>query len=75
MKVLGVDPSLRSTGYAVLEGDRKEQKVLEYGVIKTRSGGTLQESIDRITMGIDEVVRRHRPQWLLRKSLPLETVG
>ena len=64
MKVLGVDPSLRSTGYAVLEGDRKEQKVLEYGVIKTRSGGTLQESIDRITMGIDEVVRRHRPQWL-----------
>jgi crossover junction endodeoxyribonuclease RuvC len=64
MKVLGVDPSLRSTGYAVLEGDRKAQRVLEYGVFKTRKGASIPESIDRITRGIEDVVRRHSPDCL-----------
>jgi len=64
MRILGVDPSLRSTGYAVLEGNRKSQKVLEYGVIRSFKGETLQESIDRITQGIEEVILRHRPEVL-----------
>jgi len=64
MKVLGVDPSLRSTGYAVLEGDRRGQRVLEYGVVKTRSGTSIPETIGRITRGIEEVVWRHEPDCL-----------
>jgi crossover junction endodeoxyribonuclease RuvC len=64
MKVLGVDPSLRSTGYAVLEGDRNRQSVLEYGIFKTRRGETLEEAIHHIALGIEEVVGRHRPDCL-----------
>lgn len=65
MKVLGVDPSLRSTGYAVLEGDRNRQIVLEYGVIKTPKGDTLEEAIDHIASGIEEVVERLEPECLV----------
>jgi crossover junction endodeoxyribonuclease RuvC len=33
MKVLAIDPAIRNTGYAVLEGDHHEQKVHDFGVI------------------------------------------
>jgi crossover junction endodeoxyribonuclease RuvC len=64
MRVLGVDPSLRCTGYAVLDGDRNRQTVLEYGTIRTRRGEPLEEAIHHITNGIEEVVGRHRPDCL-----------
>jgi len=64
MRVLGVDPSLRCTGYAVLDGDRNRQKVLEYGIVRTRSGEPLEEAISRIADVIEEVVRRHGPDCL-----------
>jgi crossover junction endodeoxyribonuclease RuvC len=34
MRVLAVDPAVRNTGYAVLEGDARAPKVLDFGVIK-----------------------------------------
>jgi crossover junction endodeoxyribonuclease RuvC len=64
MRVLGVDPSLRSTGYAVLEGDRNSQTVLEYGTIRTRRGETLEEAINHIASSLEEVVGRHGPDCL-----------
>jgi crossover junction endodeoxyribonuclease RuvC len=33
MRVLAVDPAVRNTGYAVLEGDARSPKVLDFGVI------------------------------------------
>jgi crossover junction endodeoxyribonuclease RuvC len=64
MRVLGVDPSLRSTGYAVVEGDRNRQTVLEYGTIRTRRGETLEEAVKKIASGIEEVIGRHGPDCL-----------
>jgi crossover junction endodeoxyribonuclease RuvC len=64
MKVLGVDPSLRSTGYAVIEGDRNRQKVIEYGLIRTKSGEPLDKAINNIAASIEEVVRHHEPDCL-----------
>ena len=64
MRILGVDPSLRSTGYAILEGDRKIQKVIEYGLIKTRTSEPLEDSLEHIAASIEEVVRTHKPDGL-----------
>lgn len=33
MRILSIDPAIRHTGYAVIEGDHKTQKALDYGVI------------------------------------------
>ncbi len=69
MRVLGVDPSLRSTGYAVLEGDRRSQKVLEYGLIKTSKDDTLEHSLTRIADSIEGIVREHSPQCLAIENI------
>ena len=64
MRVLGVDPSLRSTGYAVVDGDRSRQKVLEYGLIKTRTGEPIDQSLAHIAEAIEKVLSQHRPESL-----------
>ena len=61
MRILGVDPSLRSTGYAIVEGDRKKQKVIDFGLIKTRSSESLEDSLKHIAVSIEEVVQEHAP--------------
>lgn len=33
MRILAIDPAIRHTGYAILEGDHKMQTMLDYGVI------------------------------------------
>lgn len=69
MRILGVDPSLRSTGYAIVEGDRKKQKVIEFGLIKTRSSESLEDSLKHIAASIEKVVREYAPD-----SLAIENV-
>jgi len=69
MRILGVDPSLRSTGYAIVEGDRKKQKVIEYGLIKTRSSESLEDSLKHIATSIEEVVLEHTPVSLAIENI------
>jgi crossover junction endodeoxyribonuclease RuvC len=69
MRVLGVDPSLRSTGYAVVDGDRKKQSVLEYGLIKTTSAEQLEDSLEKIADTIEDVVNKYQPDCLAIEDL------
>jgi crossover junction endodeoxyribonuclease RuvC len=69
MRILGVDPSLRSTGYAIVEGDRKKQKVIEFGLIKTRSSESLEDSLKHIAASIEKIVREHAPDCLAIENI------
>lgn len=69
MRILGIDPSLRSTGYAVIEGDRKKQKVIEFGLIKTRGSEPLEDSLKHIAALIEKVVREHSPDGLAIENI------
>ena len=69
MRILGVDPSLRSTGYAIVEGDRKKQKVIEFGLIKTRSSESLEDSLKHIAASIEKIVREHTPDCLAIENI------
>ena len=33
MRVLAIDPAIRNTGYAVLDGDHKQAAALDYGTL------------------------------------------
>ena len=69
MRILGVDPSLRSTGYAIVEGDRKKQRIIEFGLIKTRSSESLEDSLKHIADAIEQVVRVHTPDSLAIENI------
>ena len=60
MRILGIDPGLRATGFGLIDTRGDAMRYVASGVI--RSGeGHLPERIGRLHQGIVELVREYRP--------------
>ena len=62
MRVLGIDPSLQSTGFGVIEYSDNSYSVLEYGVIKPSRQLLLLHKINMIRNRLEEIIRTHEPE-------------
>lgn len=60
LRILGIDPGSRVTGYGVIDSDGRRTRYVASGVIRA-ADAELAQRLGRIFVGIDEVVRRHRP--------------
>ncbi len=60
MRVLGIDPGTRICGYAVVDLDGSDVKVVDYGVVRS-SRHPLPERLCVIHRGLAAVIERHRP--------------
>ncbi len=70
MKVIGVDPGLRTSGYAVIHfSDRQEHKVLDAGVIKADTNRPLSIRLNQIHDDIDEILKEHQPDIMAIEEL------
>ncbi|MBM4074538.1 MAG: crossover junction endodeoxyribonuclease RuvC [Planctomycetes bacterium] len=61
LRVLGVDPGLNRTGYAILERSSNGPVLVEGGVIRSTPTGTLAERVHEIGDGIREVLSEFHP--------------
>jgi crossover junction endodeoxyribonuclease RuvC len=59
--ILGIDPSLRGTGYGVLGANRKQLRVLAQGTIKASPGWERSRCLVQITHTLRDIIRRFRP--------------
>lgn len=57
MKILGIDPGTRNCGYAIIEKNAREIKLLEAGLIKIKTK-ILQEQIVEMTEGLDMIFKK-----------------
>ena len=57
MKILGIDPGSKQTGYAIIE-KKGSVLLIEAGLIKIRATG-LQEQIVELCEGVDLILRSH----------------
>jgi crossover junction endodeoxyribonuclease RuvC len=62
--VLGVDPGLNRTGYAILERSASQPVLREGGVIRSTAGLALAERIMELGRGLREVIDEFKPQVL-----------
>lgn len=62
--VIGVDPGLNRTGYAVLERSREGPVLREGGVIRSTPSLSLAERVTEIGAGIRDVIAEFRPAVL-----------
>ena len=62
MRVLGIDPSLQSTGFGIIEYSDNSYSVLEYGVIKPSRQLLLLHKINMIRNRLEEIIRTHKPE-------------
>ena len=61
MRILGVDPGLRITGYGVIERSGTTLTYVASGTIRIPSGGELPQRLKAILDGLSEVIGSYHP--------------
>ena len=61
MIILGIDPWLATVGFALLEKEGKTIRVIEYGVIETKSGLSFPERLVQIGNDLREIIDTYHP--------------
>lgn len=61
LRILGIDPALRCTGYGILDTDARSVRAIDCGVIKTAAGKAVSECLRRIAGGIGELIEGYLP--------------
>jgi len=61
MRVLGIDPSVQSTGFGIIEFSNDSYSVLEYGAIKPSRQLPFLHKINTIRNRLEEIIRAHEP--------------
>jgi crossover junction endodeoxyribonuclease RuvC len=69
MRILGVDPGLNITGYAVVEKRLGRLAVVEAGMIRGRSRGDLAARLQEVHEGISDVIASLKPDILSIEEL------
>ncbi|MXZ03398.1 MAG: crossover junction endodeoxyribonuclease RuvC, partial [Chloroflexi bacterium] len=60
--ILGIDPALTTTGYAVVTADsRGSVSLLEGGLIRTKSSDSLEQRLKTINSTLSEVIKEFEP--------------
>lgn len=61
MRVLAIDPSLRSTGYAVVDDSTRPPRAITFGEIKNPGSRAMSECLHAIHQTIVSLIQRHHP--------------
>jgi crossover junction endodeoxyribonuclease RuvC len=70
MKILGIDPGLKATGYGVIEVDKEGRiKPLEVGTIEPKAREILPVKLFKIHKNLDDIIARHKPDVLVVEKL------
>ena len=63
LRILGVDPGSRITGYGIIDAWGQRMRYVDCGVIRIQTE-SLPERLGVIFAGMSELIARHRPQTL-----------
>lgn len=61
MRIMGIDPGIAHTGYAVIEGQGQEIALCDVGIIKTPAGANFAERLKKIGISLEELIEKHHP--------------
>jgi crossover junction endodeoxyribonuclease RuvC len=61
MIVLGIDPSVKSTGFGFIEYSDNNYSVLSYGCIKPSQSLSFHDKLNNIRYRIEDLIKKHSP--------------
>lgn len=64
MRILAIDPAIRNTGFAVIEGDFREPRVLCYGTLSLPRQLKQSECMARINEQVRQLIQEWQPEEL-----------
>lgn len=69
VRILGIDPGLQVCGYACIEANGGEEKLIEAGVLRTFSELTIEQRLNQIAGDIETLLDRFRPEIVAVEQL------
>ena len=63
MRILGIDPGSRVTGYGLIEINGRVAKYIDSGCIRT-GGGALPSRLKKIHQGVREIIQHYKPRQM-----------
>jgi crossover junction endodeoxyribonuclease RuvC len=69
LRILGIDPALRTTGYGAIERCNGRVHLIEAGVVVPRASGTLEERLRELHAGICDVIAQTHPALVVIEEL------
>lgn len=61
MRVLSIDPAVRNTGYAVVEGGQHKQHAIDYGVISIPANIPQSGALSAVKTGLGNLITQYEP--------------
>lgn len=61
LRILGIDPSLKSTGYGIIEYHQDKYEVIAHGIIKPAPNQRLEHQLHEIKNRIEELIETFQP--------------
>ncbi len=69
MKILGIDPGLKITGYGLIDTGFSRVKLIEAGIIKTTQTDLLQNRLNKIYRNLDNLIVEYVPDIMVLEKL------
>jgi crossover junction endodeoxyribonuclease RuvC len=69
MRILGIDPGLNTTGYGVIDFAARQVRLVEAGVVRGKTRGSLPARLQEIHDGVADVIRTFQPAALALEKL------
>ena len=73
MRILGVDPGIATVGFAVLDAEKRSQRLLTCGVITTPAKTQLSSRLDQIYRDLNELIAQFHPEAMAVEELFFNT--
>lgn len=68
-RILGIDPGLQITGYAVIEAGTQRPRVCEAGIIRSTAKTDIAQRVRMIYTGIVEILQQFQPKVVVVEQL------
>jgi crossover junction endodeoxyribonuclease RuvC len=72
MIILGIDPGTATTGFGVIDYQKKNKKqivCLDYGIIQTSPKQSVGERLIQINSDLNEIIKKYKPEMAAVESL------
>ena len=61
MRIIGIDPGTATTGFSIMEKDKGEPKLLDYGCIRTKADLAPSTRLNQIAKDLRTLIKKWKP--------------
>ena len=69
MRILGIDPGIAIVGYGIVDKEGNRYKTIGYDAITTRAHTPLEERIEKVYDGVNEIIKTYNPDVMSIEEL------